>query len=39
MIPHIYETAVEGMNQTGKIKIKRIVLDPVRENSLFGEPA
>ena len=39
MIPHIYEIAVEGMNQTGKIKTKRIVLNPGRENSLFGEPA
>jgi hypothetical protein len=38
MIPHIYETAVATVKQTGMIKIKRIVLNPERDGSLFKKP-
>ena len=38
MIPHIYETAVARVKQTGMIKIKRIVLIPERDGSLFEKP-
>ena len=37
-IPHTYETAVARVKQAGMIKIKRIVLNPERDGSLFEKP-
>lgn len=35
MIPHVYETAVEGIRETEKITIVNIVLNPELDDSLF----
>lgn len=38
MIPHVFETAVEGVELTEKIIIASIVLDPELDDSLFVKP-
>jgi outer membrane lipoprotein-sorting protein len=38
MIPHVFETAVEGVKQTEKITIESIVLNPELDDLLFKKP-
>jgi outer membrane lipoprotein-sorting protein len=37
-IPHVIETSVEGVKQTEKIRIEKVVVNPKLEDSLFSKP-
>ena len=37
-IPYVIETAVDGVKQTEKIRIEKVVVNPKLEDSLFAKP-
>jgi outer membrane lipoprotein-sorting protein len=39
LVPFVTETVVEGIKQTHKMKIEKVVVNPALEDSLFDKPA